>query len=374
MRRALLAAVVVAAVAAVAAGAWRWWTAPPSASEAALRAALELAPGNADGTLALAQPSRAERWLSLHPQALALVGLAAPASRRSLPRLRGLLPALAREARGPLTVWWRGDDLAAGALVDPGAARALRQLAVLQGFALRIAQKSHGAVTVRAATAVTLLAPPGGSPQPVGARARLSALVRIGPQLWWVRAGRASLDAAWGQPPLLPQTAGADALATADLARLLAPVTANAWLPHAPVRVTFGPGGWAAALPDSALPPVIGRLLFGSADLSPAPHAGIHHWHGPLGDLWVRPGPVIVIASRPDLFPGAAADLSNGESGAVHGADLARVCERAAAAFQGLPGGDQLADGLRKAAPLIGAVRVARWRLLPQGGRIHLEW
>jgi hypothetical protein len=374
MRRVLLAAAVAAAVAAVAALAWRWWTAPPSASEAALRAALELAPADTDGTLALAQPSRAARWLSSRPQALVLVELAAPASRHSLPRVRGLLPALAREARGPLTVWWRGGDLAAGARVQPGAARALRQLAALRGFALRVGPEDHGAVTVRAGTAAALLAPPGGTQRPLGTRAPLSALARIGPRLWWARAGRSSLDAAWGEPPLLPETAGADTLATADLARLLAPVAAFAWLPHAPVWVTFGPGGWAAALPDSALPPAIIHLLFGSAGLSTAPAASIHHWRGPLGDLWVRPGPVIVIASRPELFGGAPADLITGESGDVHGADLARACEKVAAALQGLPGGEQIADGLRKAAPRISAVRQARWRLLPQGGRIRLEW
>ena len=91
------------------------------------------APASADGAVALAKPARAARWLTSHPQALVLLKLAAPTANKTLPRIRGFLVALASEARGPFCVWWRGAELAVGAEVVAEPAKALRQLAALEG-------------------------------------------------------------------------------------------------------------------------------------------------------------------------------------------------------------------------------------------------
>jgi hypothetical protein len=374
MRRALLAAVVTAVVAATVVLIWRWWTAPPRAAVAVLAQALALAPEDADGSLALAEPARSARWLASHPQALALLEIAAPSADRALPRLRGFLTAIAREARGPLTLWWRGGELAAGATVGTGAARALQRLAALQGFPLRAEPSASGDVVVRAATAPALLAGPGPPPAHLDSDGALAALARLGPRIWRASAGRSALELLGGNPPALPQITAADMLATGDLAALAAPVTAASWIPHAPARLLFDGTDWAVELPDTAFPREVARLLAVGGDLPGGSPGGARHWQGLLGDLWVRPGPGIAAASRPDLLERLPSAPITGESGAVRGPALGRLCLRIAGAFQVIPGGARGAAGLRRAAPLLDAVRLARWRLLPQGGHVLLEW
>ncbi len=374
MRRLLVAAAVLAVVAAMAALGWRWWTAPPRESEGTLAEALSIAPGNADGALALAQPARSARWLASHPQALALLKIAAPTADRSLPRLRGFLAALAREARGPVTLWWSGGELAAAATVGPGAARALQELAALEDFALQTRPQPPGAFVVTAATGRTLLAQQGSPPPHLDRLGALAALARLGPKIWWVVAGRSTLELASGNPPPLPQPTTVDTLATGDLAALVAAVSPVGWVPHAPARLLFGGGGWAVALPTTTLSPEIARLLSLGGDFPVGAPAGTHRWRGLLGDLWVRPGPGIAVASGPDLLAQMPSDLAAGESGIVRGPDLARLCGAIAQECQDIPGGGELAAGLRRAAPLLEAVRLARWRLLPEGGHILLEW
>ena len=374
MRRLFLAAALVAAVAAAVGLTWRWWTAPPSASRAALVAALAAAPAEAEGSLALAQPDRAARWLASHPQALALVELAAPSISHSLPRLRRLLAALAREARGPLTVWWRGDEAGAGATVQRGAAQALQQLAALEGFALHVDPEDRGAVAVRVATAPALLAPPGGAPSVTGGPASASAVALLGRRLWWVAGGRSSLQATWGAPPTLAEANGGDTVATADLARLLAPVSTASWIPHSAAWASVDPGGWAVALPETSLPRGILQLLSGPADLRGGSPDAPYHCRGPLGEFWVRDGHGLVIASREELLADAPEGGIAGEDGTVHGARAARLFQGLAAKVADLPGEAGLAASLRRTVPLLEGVKLARWRVLPEGGRIRLEW
>jgi hypothetical protein len=374
MRRFLLAAAVVAAVAATVLVAWRRWTAPPRAPAAALADALSIAPDGADGALAVAEPGRAARWLAAHPQALALVEIAAPSADRALPRMRGLVAALAREARGPVTLWWRGDELAAGATVGSGAARALQQLAALEGFALQVRPASGGALAVRAATAPALLAGQRPAPPRLDTFGALAALVRLGPRTWRVRAGRSTLELTSGDAPDLPPITPSDAFATRDLAALAAPATTARWLPRASARLLFDERGWAVALPETSLPPEVGRLLSVGGDAASGAPDGARHWQGLLGDIWVRPGPGVALASRLDLLEGLPAGPITGESGVVRGPHLAALCRRISDVLQAIPGAAQHAAGLRRAAPLLEAMRLARWQLLPQGGHVLIEW
>jgi len=372
MRRLLVIAVLAGLVAAAVGLAWRWWTAPPRAPYAVLAAALAIAPEHADGALALAQPGRWVRWLASHPQALAPLRIAAPSADRSLARLRGVLVALAREARGPVTVWWSGGELAAGATVGGGAARALQRLAAIEGLPLSTGAAPGGAL-VTIASASPLLTR-GSAPQPDGS-GTLGALGRVRGRLWRVGVTRSSLELISGVPPALPRTDGTDLLATTDLAALAAPLTSAGWIPHAPAIVLFDPDGWAVSLPATELPREVERVLsFGGTAVAATP-PGVARWRGLLGELWVRPGKGTAVASRPDLLAKLPVPAIAGESGSVGGPDLARACRRIAAACEHVPGGGGVAADLRRAAAALVGVRLARWRLVADGGgRIALEW
>jgi hypothetical protein len=372
MRRFVLAIAILAAAGAATVLIWRWWSAPPAAEGATLAAAVATAPADADGAVAFAQPARAARWLASHPQALALLKLTAPSADRSLPRLRGFLAALTREALGPLSLWWRGAGLAAGAQVRPGAAKALQRLTALEGLAVYVTRDSAGAV-VAAATGARLLGQPG-TPQPIGDSRRFAAVGRCRGRWWYARAGRSFLELVSGDPPALPDRGGVERVATADLAALLGAAAPFDWLPQAPAVVRFDADGWGAALPSSAVSPQLTRLLSlggeASADLAP----GTRHWCGLLGGLWVMQGSNLAIASTPDLLRELPHDEISGENGLVHGSTLARACVKAAAAADAIPGGRKQAAALQRAARLFLALRLARWCLLPQGGHILLEW
>jgi hypothetical protein len=372
MRRLALAIATLAAAGAATVFIWRWWTAPPAAQGAVLVAAVGIAPADADGAVAFAQPARAARWLASHPQALALLKLAAPTADRSLPRLRGFLAALAREAQGPLSLWWRGSELAAGASVRPGAAQALQRLTALEGLAFQANRDSAGAVVV-AATGPTLIVPPG-PPQLTASPGRFAAVGRCGGRLWYARAGRPSLDLVSGDPPALPDPGGVGKVATSDLAALLAAVLPLKGVPHAPANVLVDAAGWGAALPSTTLSPQLLRLLSLGGDVPAAVAPGARHWSGLLGDLWVLRGTNLAVASSPDLLRELPRDGITGESGLVRGPTLARLCMKAAEAADRIPGGRDQAAALRRAALLVEALRLTRWHLLPQGGHILLEW
>ncbi|OFV79377.1 MAG: hypothetical protein A2Y78_15110 [Acidobacteria bacterium RBG_13_68_16] len=368
----LLATVGVLAVAAVLG--WRWWTAPPREDSNVLAAALASTPADADGAVTLAQPARAARWLASHPQAAILLKLAAPAADRSLTRFRGFLLALASEARGPLSLWWRGAELAAGAEAEPRAASALQRLAALEGLPFDVYPAVGDAVTVRVGSAIELLGRGENDSVPGTERGRLAALARCGERWWRIQAGRSTLELVAGDPPNAPEPMSGGLVTTSDLAALVAAVEPAAWVPSVPACLIVDGGGWGVALPATALPRDVRRLLTLGGDVAAEAPPGARHWRGLLGDLWVRPEPGLAVASRPDLLDRLPREAITGESGVVRGVDLAHLLRRVAEVADGVPGGARYSAGLRRAAPVLEALRLVRWRLLPQGGRIELEW
>jgi len=374
MRRLTLLLATVGVLAAAAVLGWRWWTAPPREDADALAAALASTPAGGDGALTLAQPARAARWLASHPQAAILLKLAAPAADRSLPRIRGFILALASKARGPLSLWWRGTELAAGAEVEPRAALALQRLAALEGLPFQVYPATGGAVTVRVGSAIELLGRGEDGPAPAIERGRLGALARCGERWWRIRASRSTLELVAGDPPDAPKPTSGALVTTSDLAALVAAVEPVAWVPSAPACLVVDRGGWGVALPATVLPRDVRRLLAVAGDVAAETPPGARHWRGLLGDLWVRPEPALAVATRPDLLDRLPQEAITGESGVVRGSDLARLLTRVADVADGVPGGARYSSGLRRAALVLEALRLVRWRLLPQGGRIELEW
>jgi hypothetical protein len=373
MRRIAVLLALAALGGVVASLAWRWWTAPPRARTRTLAAAAAAVPAQADGLVAIAEPERALRWVARRPQALALLVLAAPEADAALPRVRALLGALARDARGPLTVWWRGPDVAAGAPVGADAARAIGELAAIQGVPLRTTPGGDGNVTVAAASAATLLDGGGGPGPPDGAPPReLAALARRGARWWRVAAGRDRLELLSGAPPELSPPGDASVVTTGDLAALAALLGPGSGLPHVPARVAIAGSDWALALSTTAPSAQLQRLLSLGGDTAGA--AGARRWRGVLGDLWVSPPPGFAVASRPELLAAVAGAPPAAEAGAVRGADLAAACLRVADALEGVPWLGARAPALRRAATLAASLRLARWRITPAGGRILLEW
>jgi hypothetical protein len=374
MRRLTLVLATFGVLVAAAVLGWRLWTAPPKEDADSLSAALASTPSGADGALTLAQPVRATRWLASHPQAAILLKLAAPAADRSLIHIRGFLLALASEARGPLTLWWRGAELAAGAEVKPKAASSLQRLAALEGVPFQTYAAAGGAVTVRVGSATELLARGENGPATAVEHGKLAAIARCGGRWWRIRAGRSTLELVAGDPPNAPEPTSGGLVATADLAALVAAVEPVGWVPSAPACLVVDRGGWGVALPATALPRDVRRLLTLGGDVAAETPAGTRHWRGLLGDLWVRPEPALAVATRPDLLDRLPQEAATGESGVVRGSDLASLVRRVADATDGVPGSTRYSAGLRRAAPVLEALRLVRWRLLPQGGRIELEW
>ncbi len=372
MRRIAVLLALAALGGIVASLAWRWWTAPPRSRTEALAAAAAAVPAQAEGLVAIAEPDRALRWLVRRPQALALLALAAPDADAALPRMRALLAALARDARGPLAVWWRGPDVAAAAPVGAAAARAIGELAAIEGIPLRTAPGGAGDVTVATPSAATLLdGGRGGGPRD-GAPPELAALARRGACWWQVNAGRDRLELVSGSPPELPPAADTSVVTTGDLAALAALLGSGNGLPHVPARLAIAGNDWALALPATVPSAQLQRLLSLGGDTPAA--AGARHWRGVLGDLWVAPLPGFAVASRPELLAAVAGAPLAGEAGAVRGADIAAACVRVADALEGVPWLGARAAALRRAAPLAASLRLARWRITPAGGRILLEW
>jgi hypothetical protein len=202
----------------------------------------------------------------------------------------------------------------------------------------------------------------------------LTALARCGGRWWRVRAGRFTLELATGDPLELPAPTATDLIATSDLAALVAAVTPLDWLPSAPALILFDRASWGVALPATALSRDFRRLLTLGGDTAVERPAGARHWRGLLGDLWALPGPGVAVASRLDLLVKLPREGIVGETGAVHGAGLARLFKRVADAAEGFPASASYVAAMRRGAPLLDSLRLARWRLLPLGGRILLEW
>jgi len=370
MRRAATSLALLLALATAVVVAWLWWTAPPSDEAERLVAVAAAVPADADGVLVVARPVRAARWLGAHPQALALLKIAAPHADRRLPKMRALVAAMAGQADGPLAIWWRGPELGAAAQVGDASTRALERLAALEGVALR--KRTGGLVAV--ASDPALLDESAGAPVPRLEPGTLSALARVGARWWLVRAGRSRLELRAGSPPALPDPTGPAAVSTPDLAALAAAADPPEWVPHAPAVVLAEGGGWALALPDTALSREVQRVLRAGGDAPAEAPEGARHWRGLLGDLWVLPGAGVAIASRPELLERLPRAGITEDSGLVRGPDLARACSTLAEAADGVPGGTALARTLARVAPLLAALRTARWRLTPAGGSILLEW
>ncbi len=373
MRR-ILRLVVVAASCAVAGGiAWRWWTAPPLADAGALADAATVAPADADGVLVIAEPARAARWLARRPQALALVLLAAPGADDGMARLRGALAALAREAGGPLTVWWRGRDVAVGGRVSAGAAKDLARLAALTGLPARATPAGSGEVVVAIATAPAILEGARG-PRPSLAAGRFAAAARRAGRWWLASAGRDRLEVTSGAAPELPAADDGAEVVTADVAALVGPAASAFAGAHVPARLLLDRGAWALELPGTPASETLARLLsVGGDDPAPAP-AGARRWRGVLGEVWARTGGGLALASTPDMLARLSAPPPPGELGRLRGPEVAALCVRAAGALGPLPWMAERAAALRRAAPLVAPLRLARWRLVPDGGRIVLEW
>ncbi len=374
MRRAAFILVGAAAGAAALAAAWWWGTAPPVSDAVALGDAAAAVPADADGLLVVAQPDRAARWLLRRPQAAALLAVAAPDAQSALARLRAVVATLGGESRGPLTVWWRGGGMAAAAEVGDGSARALRRLAALEDLAVRTAPAAPGTVTVAIASdAVLLDGPAGGRPQPGGSD-RIAGLARVGARWWRLQVTRDRLDLVDGAAPELPPPAGPSVVVTADLGRLAGLASPSSVLPHVPLGLAFGPSGWALALPGVVPGPEVRKLLALGGDTAAASTAGVRRWRGVLGELWVRPGTELAIASNASMLAALPAPPYAGESGMVRGGELSGACLRAADALDALFVLGSRGAAFRRAAPEVAAVRLARWRILPSGGTIRLEW
>lgn len=374
MRRTALIFVGAAAGAIAVAAAWWWWTAPPQADASVLAKAAATVPADADGLLAVAQPNRAVRWLLRRPQAAALLALSAPETERAFTRLRGTLEILAREACGPLTVWWRGTEMAATARVPGGAATALRRLAALEGLPARSTPAAADTIGVSIASTSALLEGPAETGPQFGGPGRLAGIARVGAHWWRIQATRGRLDLLAEAPPGLPSPEGPSTIVTSDVGRFVGLALPSNPLPHAPASLAFDADGWALALPGTLPGPEVVRLLTASGDTpAPAP-LGVRHWRGVLGEIWALPGPGLAIASRASMLASVISPPHLDESGMVRGPELSVVCVRTADALGALWLLESRAAALRRAAPLVAEVRLARWRILPEGGRIRLEW
>ena len=370
MRRVLLFLVVAAGGAA----AWWWWTAPPARSERALISSPGAVPSDADGVLLVADPARTARWAAGHPQALALLPLAAPAARNAGAELRNLLTALIRKAPDVLVAWWRGHEIAVSGLLDAEAAASLERAAALTGTPCRILPQGHGSAVAEFASSPALLEVRRPFAWPAPMPGERSALCYTAGRWWRVETHRNRLELRSGAPPELPPRVGPSVVATADLASLGDLLGAGRGLPHAPARLAFDAAGWAVALGDSEAAPELQRLLTLGGDAPADAPAGARHWRGVLGDLWVLPGPPLAVASNRDILLAVAGGPPSGELGSVRGQDSAAALLRLAAGIEAVPLLATRADTLRRGAAALAKLRLARWRLVPAGGCIVLEW
>ena len=369
MRRAILAVLIVAVVALAAWLAWRWWSAPPSEPAARLAAVAAAAPAAAEGVVVIAEPRRAARWVIGHPQALALLAVAAPQTTGTLSSLRPVLQAVVGAANGPLALWWRGPDLALAAAVGGGARSGIERLAALRG--LSFAARGDD---VRVGTASALVETgPGLAPPPPPAR-RIAVLASARGR-WWIgtiRSGALLLES--GDPPPPPAAAPVSVLRSAEVAAIAGPLGAPREPFHGAACLALSAErGWALALPAASLPEAL-RAVMGGRTAAPGPAPGTERWHGVLGEVIVLRHAGLTVASGAAMLPGVVPCAPPAEEASLRGTDLAWAAARLGAAMRHTwifaPQGEQLAD----AAPLLASLGRACWRLTPQGGVIELEW
>ncbi|HVN76576.1 MAG TPA: hypothetical protein VMT19_09680 [Thermoanaerobaculaceae bacterium] len=374
MRRALPVIVLAVAVTSAVLGWWRWWTAPPSGTELALASLAALVPSDADGVLFLADPARAARWAAGREQVLALVTLAAPAARTAPPELRNLLAAVVRTSPPALAAWWRGPEIAAAAPLGSRDASALGRAAALTGTLSRVLTGAQPTPVFEVATSPALFAAGRTFPAPPAGPGRASALCFTAGRWWRVEAARSRLEISSGAGAEPPPIGSASIVTTQDLGALGRLLGAPDWLPRAPARLAFGPAGWAVALDGDAVGAEARRLLALGGDV-PAEHPpGARHWRGVLGDVWVVPGRPLEIASSPSMLETAGGEPPRANAGALRGADLAAALTRLAHALETLPMLGSSASDLRAVAASAARLRLVRWRVAPQGGRVVLEW
>ena len=353
---------------------WWWWTAPPTAGEQVLTSFPTVVPSDAEGALLVAQPARAARWVAGHPQTLALLAFAAPAVRHAVPGSRQLLTTLAWDSGDEMVAWWRGRDLAVAAVVDPDTAASLERAAALTGAPCRVIPLQTGKVVLELATSASLLQPAERLSWPSPEAGRRTALCFTGGRWWRVDAGRNRVDVWCAAAPVLPPPAGPSIVSTASLAKLGEAVGAGEGLPRSAARVVIDGRDWAFALDEVDLGRELRRLLQLGSDIPAGARSGILRWRGVFGDLWALPGPGLAVASSPVALAALAAGRTDRELGSLRGPEIAAACLRLADRLEGVPLLGARTDALRRAAPALAAVREARWRIVPAGGRISIEW
>lgn len=355
-----------AALLASGAAAWWWWTAAPAASVGELATALAVAPA-ADGRIAIAQPRRAARWLLRHPQALALAALAAPQARAALPRLQPLLRPLAEGARGPLVLWWRGEELAVAARLRPGAASALAMVAARAGVAFQV---TDGVAAV--ATDAALLE---ASATPAAARTggRAAALAEIAGQEWRVVARTSSLAASTGTAPELPEATDVSRAATVDATGLAAAWGFRVDAATLPARVALAAGqGWGAAVPLAIVPGFLRDAIpRAGSDGALAPAVV---WQGLLGEVSVRAGADRLLVASSAAMLAEVEPPPTRDEGSVTGADIAWVAAELAATLDLVPFFSRETRALRAAGAFAAGLERARWRATATGARIEMSW
>jgi hypothetical protein len=364
MRRTVVVLAFLAAVAGAVALTWLWWTASPSAPEAELAAALAAAPA-ADGRLAIAQPSRAARWLLRHPQAAALPVMAAAPTRAALPRLQPLLRPLLEGADGPLLLWWRGGELAVAARLRPGSARGVEMLAARADLAFR----AGDGLTVVATVPELLAGSAAGAPAVSGGD--LAALAVIAGAEWRAVARRSSLAAWTGAATELPAAGAASRADSVDARRRAAALGVEPGSEPMPLRFVLAvQGAWAAAVPARVVPGFIrnGMARVAGAGAPPAV------WNGLLGEVLVRADGDRLLFATDESTLAAVAAPATADEGVLLGADVVAVTSRLAGALEGVPLLGREARMLRAAADLSRGLASARWRSTAAGSRIELSW
>jgi len=356
----------VVLLALAAAAAW-WWTRPPRASAAELQQALRLAPAQADGAVAVAEPSRAGRFLARRPQAILLLAAAAGPATEALASLRPTALALGAAARGPLVLWWQGGEGAVAARLEPAARGAFLEVAA-RGSAVATCGGDWCAV----ATVAELL-PRDEEPADaaVASSGALAALGRVGGRLWEVRARERWVEASAGTAPPCPTPRpDRSAVALPEAGALLAQLGVRG-VPVGPVRLAADDGNeWAVAFPRLRLEGLARRLLGGPPAGTPEPSL----WRGLAGAIWVSERDGTALASSPAalaLLPDTGADASQG---VIHGRHAAWLLSRAASLAGRIPGLPLRQRDLTRAAALAQEIDAVSFRVEAGGGRIVLTW
>lgn len=353
-------------------GAWLWFTAPPSAALAGLAALAAEAQSDADGILVIGDPARSARWLARHPQALAPLAAAAP---EAVPALRRLEPAarvLATRARADLLLWWRRDDAALAAVVDEDVSRSLVPLAAAGSLHYRIQSGGTGPRLVMFATAGGLLDARGVRSIP-GSEGTAMALARVGDRWWLVTAGRNSLRCTTGRPPALADPGERFTAAFTDLRRHVPGAARFGVERRLPVVLSVDPQGWSLAFPDIDVPDHLAKILGASRTPHGGTAPGPRPLRGSFGEAWLDTRRGLALGSSAERLS-EPVETPVRDTGAVRGAEMARLLDAAAQHLEWAPGVAGDAAALSTAARLLAGLRLAVWDVGTEGGHVRLEW